>query len=77
MQSLLELSRDESRIESDTKKIKEDILALQTRRETLIQEKADKQKRMVDMLDGMSVGAAFMLGRQVERETASKRRRNN
>ena len=76
MQSLLELSRDESRIENDAEKIREDILALQTRRETLVKEKADKQKRMADMLDRMSAAAAFMLGRQIERETADKRRRN-
>jgi hypothetical protein len=75
MRSLLDLSRDEFRIESETKKINQDVLALQTKRESLIREEAEIQKRMADMLEGMSVGAAFVLGRQVEQEMANKRRK--
>lgn len=75
MRSLLDLNRDESRFESDIKKISQDMLALQVRREILLKEEADIQKRMADMLEGMSAGAAFVLGRQVEQERANKRRR--
>ena len=75
MRSLLDLNRDESRIESGIKKLNQDMLALHMKRETLVQEGADIQKRMADMLEGMSAGAAFVLGRQVEQERAIKRRR--
>ncbi|KAH7378461.1 hypothetical protein DE146DRAFT_731056 [Phaeosphaeria sp. MPI-PUGE-AT-0046c] len=72
MQSFLDLSEHEVKIEGDTRKVDEHILALQNKRAALAKKEADIQRRMADMLDGLSPAAAFTLGRQVEREKANK-----